>query len=94
MNSRNDDPRKVDGETSTSEVHENKIAKAILVTVIGIVSVLYLMNPTAGIIEIIPDNFPMIGNLDELGAATILISCLAYFGIDVRFLLKNKAPKK
>lgn len=53
--------------------------------VIGIAALaaLYLINPTAGIIELIPDNFPLLGNLDEAGAAAILLAALAYFGIDL-----------
>ncbi len=36
----------------------------------GLVCIIYLLNPGAGFIELIPDNIPIIGNLDE-GAATI-----------------------
>jgi uncharacterized membrane protein YkvA (DUF1232 family) len=43
-----------------------------LVYLIAIIGVLYLLNPTAGILEFIPDNIPIIGNLDE-GVACILI---------------------
>lgn len=38
----------------------------------GIVGVAYLLNPTAGILELIPDNLPLVGNLDE-GAAAFLV---------------------
>ena len=31
-----------------------------------------MLNPTMGVFELIPDNLPVIGNLDE-GAAAILI---------------------
>ncbi|WP_412463047.1 hypothetical protein [Halobacteriovorax sp. RT-2-6] len=41
-----------------------------------IISVIYLLNPTAGIIEIIPDNIPYVGNLDEAGAVLLLIACI------------------
>jgi uncharacterized membrane protein YkvA (DUF1232 family) len=34
--------------------------------------VIYILNPTMGVFELIPDNLPVIGNLDE-GAAAILI---------------------
>ena len=34
---------------------------------------IYLVNPTAGILEFIPDNLPLIGNLDEAGATALLI---------------------
>ena len=34
---------------------------------------LYLMNPGFGFIELIPDNIPMIGNLDEVGIAIMAL---------------------
>jgi uncharacterized membrane protein YkvA (DUF1232 family) len=44
------------------------------VVVLAIVfSVIYLVNPTAGVFEFIPDNIPLIGNLDEAGATAMLI---------------------
>ena len=33
---------------------------------------IYILNPGAGFIEFIPDNLPIVGNLDE-GAAMLLI---------------------
>jgi uncharacterized membrane protein YkvA (DUF1232 family) len=58
--------------------------KKILITVIGVIAGLYLINPTAGIFELIPDNLPLVGNLDEATAAFLLFSSLSYFGFDVR----------
>jgi uncharacterized membrane protein YkvA (DUF1232 family) len=52
--------------------------KRYLIIASGIISVIYLLNPTAGLIEIIPDNIPIIGNLDEGAAAYIIISVIAY----------------
>jgi hypothetical protein len=43
-----------------------------LVYAMAILGVLYILNPTAGILEFIPDNIPFIGNLDE-GVAFLLI---------------------
>lgn len=34
---------------------------------------LYVINPGAGIIELIPDNVPIFGNLDEAAATTLII---------------------
>ena len=34
--------------------------------------VVYILNPTAGVIEFIPDNLPIVGNLDE-GVAFLMI---------------------
>jgi uncharacterized membrane protein YkvA (DUF1232 family) len=38
-----------------------------------IVSAIYLINPTAGVLELIPDIAPFIGNLDEAGATALLL---------------------
>lgn len=48
---------------------------------LGLVSVAYLLNPTAGVFELIPDNLPVIGNLDEVGAVLLLLKSLQHFGI-------------
>jgi len=32
----------------------------------------YILNPTAGVLEVIPDNLPFVGNLDEGVAFTML----------------------
>lgn len=58
--------------------------KKLLIAIIGIISGLYLVNPGFGIFELIPDVIPFVGNLDEGAATFLLISSLAYFGIDVR----------
>ena len=57
--------------------------KTLFVILCGIIGVIYLINPTAGIIEFIPDNFPIVGNLDEAVASGLVINCLAYFGINL-----------
>ncbi len=36
---------------------------------------LYLLNPTAGLFELIPDNLPVIGNLDEVAAMALFAGC-------------------
>ena len=43
-----------------------------LVYLAAILGTIYLLNPTAGFIELLPDNLPIVGNLDE-GAAMLLI---------------------
>ncbi|MDZ4718900.1 MAG: YkvA family protein [Roseiflexaceae bacterium] len=48
--------------------------------VIGIViGVLYLLNPTAGLLELIPDVIPIVGNLDEAAATTLVLWGLQAF---------------
>jgi uncharacterized membrane protein YkvA (DUF1232 family) len=43
-----------------------------LIFLISGVGFIYLLNPTFGLLELIPDNIPLVGNLDE-GAAAILV---------------------
>jgi len=64
--------------------------KSLAVAAVGIVSFLYLLNPTAGFIEIIPDWYPLIGNLDEATAVALLISALGYFGIQTPDIFGKK----
>ena len=65
--------------------------KSILVAAAGILSLIYLLNPTMGLFELLPDNLPFIGNLDEATATMVLIAALRYFGWDLsEFFMKNK----
>ncbi|EPZ52062.1 hypothetical protein M902_1799 [Bacteriovorax sp. BAL6_X] len=52
------------------------IVRKVLAALGLVISVVYLLNPTAGVIELIPDNIPYIGNLDEAGAVMLFLSCL------------------
>jgi hypothetical protein len=65
------------------------MTKKIIVGGIGLLSLLYLFNPGLGVFEMIPDNIPFVGNLDEAGATYLLISSLAYFGLDIRNIFKK-----
>jgi len=56
-----------------------------LVFVMGIIGVVYILNPTAGIIELLPDNIPLVGNIDE-GVAWMLV----WFGLTELF--EGKKP--
>lgn len=68
--------------------------KGILVFCLGIIAVLYLLNIGVGVIELIPDNVPFVGNLDEGGAVTLLLMCLRYFGIDLTKIFEKKTDRK
>jgi len=69
------------------------MTKKIIIGFIGIISLLYLLNPGIGLFEFIPDNVPFIGNLDEATATFLLLSSLAYFGIDLRDIFNNHLHK-
>jgi hypothetical protein len=78
---------------STKKQRRGKIImlKNIFVFLAGILSLVYLRNPGMGIFELLPDNLPIIGNLDEAGAAVLLIAALKYFGVDLtRFFIKDR----
>ena len=54
-----------------SESDSSKKPKWV-VLLLSAVGLIYLLSPTFGIFELIPDYIPIIGNLDE-GAAAILV---------------------
>ncbi|MBP6783388.1 MAG: DUF1232 domain-containing protein [Verrucomicrobiales bacterium] len=72
---------------------KRSLGSSIVVAILGAISAVYLFNPTAGILELIPDNLPFVGNIDEAAAAALLISCLAYFGLDIGGLFGRKSKK-
>jgi uncharacterized membrane protein YkvA (DUF1232 family) len=49
----------------------------------GLLAFLYLLNPTLGVFELIPDNLPLVGNLDDATAVMVLLGALRYFGLDL-----------
>ncbi len=76
--------------TSTAPARvERTPMKALLALVLGLLALIYLINPTAGVLELIPDNIPFVGNLDEVTATTILLGTLSYFGIDLPWLRRK-----
>ncbi len=55
----------------------------IFSAILGVLaSGLFLLNLTAGIVEI-PDNLPIVGNVDEVLASSLFLGCLSYLGIDL-----------
>ncbi|MBT9548135.1 MAG: DUF1232 domain-containing protein [Candidatus Sericytochromatia bacterium] len=65
---------------------------------LGLLSLLYILNPGAGIFELIPDNLPLLGNLDEATAVALLLASLRYYGVDltgwVPWFKSGKTPPK
>ena len=53
--------------------------KKFLIIALSVLSVIYLINPTAGVFEILPDNLPVVGNIDETLAAYLLFSSIQFF---------------
>ena len=65
-----------------------QLIKSLFVLLLGAISALYLLNVGAGIVEVVPDIVPFIGNLDEATATFLLLNCLNYFGINIGPLRK------
>jgi hypothetical protein len=68
--------------------------KNIIVIIMGLIALLYLLNIGVGVIELIPDNIPFVGNLDEAGAAALLLMCLRYFGLDITKIFRKSTSAK
>ncbi len=60
-----------------------RLVKEMVILALAAFAGLYLLNPTAGILEFIPDNIPFLGNIDEAGAVLILVNTAAYYGLDL-----------
>jgi uncharacterized membrane protein YkvA (DUF1232 family) len=41
-----------------------------------VMSVAYIMNPGAGVFELLPDALPIVGNLDEAGMTALFLACM------------------
>lgn len=67
--------------------------KKVVVFCVGLLATIYILNPTAGVFEIIPDNMPLIGNLDEAAAVALLLMCLRYFGIELPDIFRRDRKK-
>ena len=55
----------------------------------GLIGLVYILNPTAGVLELIPDNLPIVGNLDEAAAAALVLAALRYYGVDLTGFLRR-----
>ncbi len=60
-----------------------------LVYTLAVVGIIYILNPTSGFIEVIPDNIPLIGNMDE-GVAVMLILAGIVEALEGRKIHKSK----
>ena len=67
--------------------------KSIFIFLLGLLASLYLINPGAGNVELLPDNLPFLGNLDEATATALLLACLRHFGIDPISLFQRRKRK-
>lgn len=65
-----------------------------LVYILALIGVLYILNPTLGILELIPDNLPIIGNLDESVAVMLVLAGIVEALEGKKFRKEKKKSKK
>lgn len=64
--------------------------KALSILLI-IACIVYLINPTLGVFELIPDNLPIVGNIDEVFVAGLLLSLINFLRTgEFRLINQNK----
>lgn len=68
---------------------DRQVRLPIVSAILGVLCFIYLLNPTAGVVELIPDNLPIVGNLDEGAAGMILLQML----YNLRVLAPGKRGK-
>jgi hypothetical protein len=67
-----------------------RLFKEMVVILLGVVAFIYLIYPSLGVFELLPDAIPLIGSVDEGTASLILISVLRYYGLDLTRLFGNR----
>lgn len=58
-----------------------------------VVCIIYLINPTLGVFEILPDNLPFVGNIDEVFVAGLLLSLINFLRTGEFKLLRQEKKK-
>lgn len=65
--------------------------KKVLSILLIIACIVYLINPTLGVFELIPDNLPIVGNIDEVFVAGLLLSLINFLRTgEFRLINQNK----
>jgi hypothetical protein len=77
-----------------SQPPERTTSGVVLWSLAGLLGVIYLLNPSAGLLELIPDNLPVVGNLDEATATLLALGALKYLtGIDLTGRARRRLTK-
>ena len=63
----------------------NKQTRAIGL-LLGLAGAVYLLNIGFGVVEFIPDNLPLWGNLDEGAATLLMLNGLRILGVNIQAL--------
>ncbi len=75
---------------NSTNTSKGRTPKDNAMIIFGVLCGFYLLNPTFGVFEILPDQLPLIGNLDEAAATAGLLFVFRYFGWDFgKYFLKK-----
>jgi hypothetical protein len=83
------------GKTSTNPPEKRNPFLSLIVVMMGLASAAWLFLPIPDLTDVLP----VLGNIDEAAATAIIISCFAYFGVDIgaffgRFTGGNKKEER
>lgn len=67
-----------------------RLLREMIILGMAALAALYLLNPGFGVFELLPDNLPLVGNIDEAGATLILLNTVRYYGLDITNLWKKR----
>jgi hypothetical protein len=72
-----------------------RLLKEMVILAVAAIAAIYLVYPSLGFFELIPDAVPLLGSLDEASATLILVGTLRYYGFDISKLYgKREQPKQ
>jgi hypothetical protein len=71
-----------------------RLFKEMVILGLGAVAAIYLVYPSLGIFELIPDAIPVLGSLDEASATVILLNTLRYYGVDLARLYGKREEQQ
>ncbi len=71
-----------------------RLVKEMVIVFIGLFAAVYLVYPSLGVFELIPDAIPLVGSMDEAGATVLLVNTLNYYGINLTALYGKPDKKK
>lgn len=70
-----------------------RLLKEMFVLALAAVAAIYLIYPSLGVFELIPDAIPLIGSLDEASATLILVNTFRYYGLDLSRLYGKRGDQ-
>lgn len=71
----------------------SRLLKEMILIFLGLFATIYLLFPTLGVFELIPDAIPLVGSIDEAGATLIIANVLNYYGINLTGLFSREGTQ-